>query len=204
MNRFFSLDNPVWKFVGNLADMFLLSILWYLCCIPIITIGCASTAVYYVMLKMVTDREGYTISSFFKAFHSNFKTSTPIWLIFLACGIVLGIDFTWCFLGTGLFAKSMFIPFSIISMIYCLCLSFIFPLMARYSDTGKKLLGLCFVISIRNFLPVLSTVLITVGTFSLGLFIFWPILLIAPGFTAYLNSYVFHHILCKYNMDLPE
>lgn len=28
--KFFSLENPVWKFIGNLADFFILSCLWYL------------------------------------------------------------------------------------------------------------------------------------------------------------------------------
>ena len=39
MNRFFNLDNPVWRFVGNIADMFLLSLLWYLSCLPLFTAG---------------------------------------------------------------------------------------------------------------------------------------------------------------------
>ena len=37
--KFFSLENPIWKFIGNLADFFLLSCLWYLCCLPVVTAG---------------------------------------------------------------------------------------------------------------------------------------------------------------------
>ena len=50
--KFFSLENPIWKFIGNLADFFLLSCLWYLCCLPVVTAGAATTALYYVTLKM--------------------------------------------------------------------------------------------------------------------------------------------------------
>lgn len=49
--KFFSLENPIWKFIGNLADFFLLSCLWYLCCLPVVTAGAATTALYYVTLK---------------------------------------------------------------------------------------------------------------------------------------------------------
>ena len=48
--KFFSLENPIWKFIGNLADFFLLSCLWYLCCLPVVTAGAATTALYYVTL----------------------------------------------------------------------------------------------------------------------------------------------------------
>lgn len=204
MSLIFNLDNPIWRFVGNLADMFILSVLWYLCCIPIFTLGSGTTAMYYVTLKMTSNQEGYTISSFFKFFKENFKNSTLIWLIFLACALILACDFYWSFFSNSLFAKAVFFTFLLVTVLYSLCLSFIFPLIARCDNSIKVLLSMCFVMSIRNFLPVLSTVLITVGFFAFGFFIFWPILLIAPGLTAYLNSYIFNHILNNYNFNLSN
>ena len=49
--KFFSLENPIWKFIGNLADFFLLSCLWYLCCLPVVTAGAATTALVLRYLK---------------------------------------------------------------------------------------------------------------------------------------------------------
>ena len=95
MNRFFNLDNPVWRFVGNIADMFLLSLLWYLSCLPLFTAGAATTAVYYVTLKLVRNQEGYTFASFRKSFALNFKQGTLIWLLFAAVGLILGADIYW-------------------------------------------------------------------------------------------------------------
>ena len=62
--KFFSLENPIWKFIGNLADFFLLSCLWYLCCLPVVTAGAATTALYYVTLKMARGQEGQLIPAF--------------------------------------------------------------------------------------------------------------------------------------------
>ncbi len=58
--------------------------------------------------------------------------------------------------------------------------------------------------SIRNFLPVLSTVIVTVAFFAFGLFVFWPVLLIAPGLSAYINSFIYNRIFAGYGLNLPE
>lgn len=71
--KFFSLENPIWKFIGNLADFFLLSCLWYLCCLPVVTAGAATTALYYVTLKMARGQEGQLIPAFFHSFKQNLK-----------------------------------------------------------------------------------------------------------------------------------
>lgn len=46
----------------------LLNLLWLICCIPVFTAGAATTAVYYVTLKLVRDDDGSTIKSFFHSF----------------------------------------------------------------------------------------------------------------------------------------
>ena len=57
----FNYDNPVWRFIGKLGDLILLNILWIVCSIPIVTAGAATTAVYYVTLKLVRDENDGTI-----------------------------------------------------------------------------------------------------------------------------------------------
>ena len=78
--KFFSLENPIWKFIGNLADFFLLSCLWYLCCLPVVTAGAATTALYYVTLKMARGQEGQLIPAFFHSFKQNLKQATALWV----------------------------------------------------------------------------------------------------------------------------
>ena len=92
MNRFFNIDNPVWKFIGNLADFFLLSILTVALCIPIVTVGAALTSLSYVTLKMASNQEGKLFQQYFNSCKRNFRQITPVWLIILAIGVVLCID----------------------------------------------------------------------------------------------------------------
>ena len=94
----FNYDNPVWRFIGKLGDLILLNILWIICSIPVFTIGASTTAVYYVTLKLARDEDDSTIRSFFRSFKNNFKQATAIWLILLAAGLVLSVDF-WFFIS---------------------------------------------------------------------------------------------------------
>ena len=61
MAKLFDYNNPVWRFMGKLADLFFLTIVWAICSIPIVTIGATTSALYYVVLKMVKNHEEYNI-----------------------------------------------------------------------------------------------------------------------------------------------
>ena len=80
------------QFITKLACTAYLNLLWFICCIPIVTAGASTTALYYVTLKMVKDEESGLTRAFFHSFKENFRQGTIIWLILLAAGIVLGID----------------------------------------------------------------------------------------------------------------
>ena len=105
MNRIFDMDNPLWRFLGKLADLMILNIVFLLCSIPIFTIGASLTGVYYVCLKIKEQEEGYIIRNFFKSFKQNFVQSTIIWLIMLALGLLLGTEFYMYRDTTGTFAR---------------------------------------------------------------------------------------------------
>ena len=72
MGSFFSLDSPLMRFLSRLSDIFILNVLFLLCCIPVVTIGASATALYTVTLKMARNEESYITKGFFKAFKSNF------------------------------------------------------------------------------------------------------------------------------------
>lgn len=92
MNKIFGLDSPLIQFLNKVADLMWLNLLTMLCCIPVITIGASLTSAHYVALKMKRNEEGYIAKEFFKAFKTNFKQSTLIWLILLVIAAVIGAD----------------------------------------------------------------------------------------------------------------
>ena len=87
-------DNAVTRALSRICDMMCLNVVWIVCCLPIVTIGASTTALYSVMLKMVKNEEGYIFRSFFKAFKENFRQSTILWILFAVLGIIWRIDYS--------------------------------------------------------------------------------------------------------------
>ena len=86
--RFFSVDNPVWRFIRKIGYLWLLNILWVLTSLPVITIGASTTALFYACMKLQGD-EGYPTANYFRSFRENFRQATIIWLIYAAVGALL-------------------------------------------------------------------------------------------------------------------
>ena len=85
----FQLDGKFFSALSRMADLVILNILFWACCLPVVTIGASITAMYAVTKKMAEDREGYIFKGFFIAFKENFRQSTIMWLILLVpIGIV--------------------------------------------------------------------------------------------------------------------
>ena len=51
--KLFNYDSPFWSFMSRLADLIILNLLWIVFCIPVVTIGASTTAMYRVTLNMV-------------------------------------------------------------------------------------------------------------------------------------------------------
>ena len=134
MGKIFSLDNPFFRFMGRVGDVMLLDLLWIIFSLPIVTIGASTTAMNYVMLKMVRDEEGYIWPSFWKSFKLNFKQATGMWMILLFGGMIFGLDLYFFYNLDTEFGRVMLILFGIAALMY-VCL--------LYTSFGKKLYGCC-------------------------------------------------------------
>ena len=66
--KLFSMDGKFLETFNKITDLVTLNILWLLCCIPIITIGASTSALYQVTLQIAENRDSYITKEFFKAF----------------------------------------------------------------------------------------------------------------------------------------
>lgn len=148
MDKFFNLDSPLMRALSRIADVVVLNILTFICCIPIITIGAALTAQHYVVLKMARDEEGYVVRPFFKSFKENFKQATCIWLIFLAFILLFILDI-YIFSYSGMeFPKFMIIAVSAFAIVVAMVGIYVFPVLARFDNTVKNTIINSFKIAI--------------------------------------------------------
>lgn len=205
MNRIFNMDNGFFRVMGRVADLMILNILFLLCCIPIITIGPAITALYYVTLKMVRNEEAYIIRSFFKSFKENFKQALIIWIFVIIAVVMLFFDFRIISMANDTVLNVLRYVLFALCFIFAMTLSYVFPVLSKFYNSIPATLKNSLLMSIRHlprtililFLNI-APVVITLW-FPTAMFYGTPLWLIL-GFAviAFANSYLFVKIFDNY------
>lgn len=151
MSRIFDMDSPLFRGLSKLADLMILNILFLICCIPIVTIGAALTAMSYVTLKMKDGEEGYVTRTFFRSFRQNFKQSTIIWLILLLAAVIMFLDFQIIGAMEGGMAAAMKVLLGMGSLIWLMISLYVFPLQSRFYNSIKATFQNAVLLAIANF-----------------------------------------------------
>ena len=204
MSRAFNFEGPVFTFLSRLTDLFWLNLLFIVCCMPVITIGAATTALYYVTLKMAKDEEGYITRSYFKSFKENFKQATVIWIGFLVVGMIMITDLrivnggnTAEILSGPALGNVIMVAVFLMGIVILMVGTYIFPILAQFDNTIKNTAKNAFLISIRHLPYTIAMLVIT--AIPVVLIWFFPALfilvLIMFSATAYFNSKLFNIIL---------
>lgn len=202
MAKLFDYNNPVWRFMGKLADLFFLTIIWAVCSLPVVTIGATTSALYYVVLKMVKNHEEYIIRTFFRYMKENFISSTVVWIIVLTLGLIPSAGFFGLNQMGIKTASTVFWMLVIISVVYLIFVTVIFPLSARLSVGIGKLFFMTFMVGLKHFAWTFLMVVVSVCIAALGIFVFWPVLLIGIAGAAYVHALILEYIIFpKYNWN---
>lgn len=203
MRHIFSMDTPIMRGLSKLADIIVLNILFIICSIPVFTIGASLTALYAVMLRLVRNEESYIVSSFFRSFKMNFRISTEVWLLMLAVGGILAVDYRFMQEYFKESAGVLRILLAVFVLLYAVFVVFIFPYIARFEDTFKDTVRNVFLIGVANllyFAAILAVAVIPFGiTYLLGIescMSFWLLFLFAG--VAYVESVLYRKVFDKY------
>ncbi|MCI9621512.1 MAG: YesL family protein [Dorea sp.] len=197
MNHLFNLDGPVLQFINKIVYSVYLNILWFICSIPIVTIGASTTALFYVTLKISKNEEGSITKAFFHSFKENLRQGTVIWLILLAFGIILGIDgyVLYHMRFENVFWTLCTAVFCVAAAAYAIILMYIFPLLARFDNTIGAMFKNALFIGVRF---LFCTALMAVIYFVMLLIvvrIFTPAVIFGEGLCALLCSCLLSNIL---------
>ena len=174
MQSLFSPDSKFMQVMSRVADIFLLNLCFLLCCIPIFTIGAATTALYTVCFRMGTEREAGTVKPFFRAFRDNFKQATVIWLIVLLCGVCACFNVMLFYTMKGVI-HYLFCLFMVLLILVVMISSYAFPLISQFNNTNKEVLKNALILSI-GYLP---------KTLLIGIFNVFPFVLLATDLIAF-------------------
>lgn len=211
MNRLFNPDAPVMQFLSRIADLVILNLVWLALCVPVVTIGAATTALYRVLLNMAAGTDGALMKDFFRAFRSNFKPATLTWLILLVPSALCAVNL-WLLLGGALGASALMVLVCVLPLaLLVFVFAYVFAYIATFENTiwqtlrNVLLLSIAnlprtLLMSILNLLPVILF-LLTPATF-LRLSIVW--ILIGFSLTAYLDAQILWRIFKKISPELAE
>ena len=198
MNKLFDLNNPFFSFLSKVADLIILSFLWFVCCLPIITIGPSSSALYYVMLKIARKEDVQVTACFFKGFKENFKQGLAYSVIFVILSAVLVVDYFTALNMPGTAGGVSTGIFLAMGVWLCCTMFYTFPLQAQFYNTVKQTLINAILLALRKF--PMTVVVFAINILPVVVFLWATMLflhtaplwvLVYPGLAALVCSWMF-------------
>lgn len=188
-----------------IADLCIISALWLICCLPIVTFGAASAALYGAVTKVVRNERGTLTRTFFAQFRECFKQGVFLSLIFAGCCALI---FIYVFMGSTIPLSA---EYSIIYWVIVLILTVIlagtfiyaFPLLAGFRQSTWSLLRTGFFLSAGY--PFRTLALILSAAFAVALVLKFPLLiLILPGIFALVASIIQQPVFEKHTAKMEK
>ena len=207
LTAIFNMDNPFWSTINKIIDLVCLSLLWALCCLPVVTAGSACAALYYAVVKAVRRQRSYSGKEFWRAFRINLKKGSLIHLVWLILGLMMLTSDVPMLLALLVEGRNQNIPFSLLLALKILFLlgifCWIYPLLSRYEERVWKLGEAALYLMLRYF----PRTLLAIFLLTLALVMLWiePLLLvIVPGVAALSLSFLLEPILCQICKERPR
>lgn len=175
--------------LNKIADMVIVSILWCFCCLPVVTAGASTAALYYAVVKAVKEDQAYAASSFWSAFKGNLKQCLRFSVCAFGCLMMFGCTVYSVYPYAGNLFANVYLVFS--SACFCIVIiaqihaSF---LVGRFQVSGK---GFCSVL-MKLMMEGLKDnfVLFLTLLFAAELVMYYPAaILIVPAAFIYLVSF---------------
>lgn len=202
MRKFIDCDNKLYNYFYKLADYLLLNFIWIIFCIPIVTIGVSSTALYYTFHKVLKNSEGTLWNTFWNTFKSNFKQGILLWIIYLFIFSLFGIDiyFTYILSKSIPIMSFLLLIIPVIAIFTFVCSIYSFAYISHINDNIGTVLKNSVLICVMN-LPY--TLLLVIGfvfcIFSIAYFSFGPLLIfVLPVLYTHLQTWIFEKVFSKY------
>ena len=162
----FNPDNDLWRITGKLVDLFLLSVFWLVCSIPLFTLGPATAALYHTVVRCIRGdgRDSWTL--FFRTFRANFRVGALASLVVLAAGAFLFFLYSLLY-QTAAYSRAgyvLFMAYYVFLLLPLGLLCYLFPTLSRFELGVRGLLSNCAKLSIAHLPTTAALALLLSGT----------------------------------------
>lgn len=204
MDRFFNTDNAVMRVLAKIFDIGWLSIVYVLFCLPIVTIGAATTSLYYVGAKVLRKDRSYVWTEFWRSFKQNFVPATIMWVIFAAAYGLLyfNINMVGVTDAESQYGGYLAGAYIALGVIVACVMAYAFCVLSRFDMKIGKIFRFSLYLAFRHFV---HTLLLLVILFAAGFGIYTGfvvqipfLLMFVPGLGSFLYTFPMEHLLRKY------
>ncbi len=199
MNQLFSTDGVIYRFLTVTGNIIIATVLWLIGCIPVVTIGTSTAALYYTIVKSVRKEVGYVHAEFWRGYKLNLKKGAAATAALLALGLLLGMEMRMV-LENGVEVSRIWYSLSgLLILLMLLVTLYLFPVMSRFDMKLGKLCMLSFVMSIRFWYITLAlgaglAAVVLAQVYLLPI----PLILLTPGLWCYASSFLVERVMKAY------
>lgn len=186
----FSLVQTIYNFLDKLSKIFFLNLIFILFCLPIVTIGASTAALFKVSMLLTEDYESNLFRNFWNAFKENWKQGTILFLLhaFVYASCILYLNFFENIDSNPIVFLFLAIILALLGINY---LIYSYPLIVKYKNTIKRTLinssALVREYYLATILMLLALLILNLGFIwnTVTIFLFF---LIGPALNAYIIS----------------
>ena len=176
------------KFIG---DAVIISALFLLFCLPVVTIGASVTALYYTVFRKYTKKSDEISKDFMRALKENLKNGIIVHLIYVIYSAIVGFNIYFAISGfNGVKLPDWYLIVAFIPVLPVIfTLPFVYPLMARFSNGIKGTITNSYTLCMINFPKFLLIWLILIAALAVSV-CFPPAALVTPAGAMYLTQMI--------------
>ena len=206
MGEFFNPEKGIWAWLSTLVDVVGLSVLWIALCLPVVTIGPATAALYYAVVRYVRRRESGAFGGYLRSFRANFAvglratlTVIPLFLLLLGGYRIV------CWYGTRLggMAYILYVAYYFALVLPGGVLCWLFPLLGRFEYGVRDLFRTAFQLTAAHLPSTVVLVLLTAQSAVVCVNRWWPVVFL-PSISTLLASLFTERVFQKYSPELAR
>ena len=192
-------DTPVLLMLAKACNIILLTLVWAVCCAPVVTIGAATTALYTVMWRISAGQDVRVIREFWDAMRTNWKVATASWGIMLLVGLLLA--------GNMVALSGVQAPPALLTLMkgaaglvlisYLIVLHYLFAGIAKYYVTISQAFKNAWVWGMASLPRTLVLFCLSAVSVILVYFLEW-LSIVLLAYTIYLQAVILNHIFLQY------
>ena len=179
LKKWLNVEGPVIGFLDKTGQLIVLSALWLLGCVPVVTVGTSTAALYYAVVKAVRRGRGHAPGEFWRSYRANLGRGIGAWLPVLAVGALLAADMVIlrgqarAFHTGALAALALMLAFLTV---------YLGPVLSRFSVKVTQVWRLAFVMAVRFWYWTAAILLLAGLAGALQFYVLpLPVIFILPG-----------------------